>query len=145
LSFIGIDAEALRAAAAGGIRDHVAGYWKGLLAGEFGAAGLPFNSRSNELEASRVVKSGRGILFGISGINTNVAAQFIQIHDAGSVPSNGAVPEVVIAAAAGASNFSMDWIFPGRFFQRGIVIVNSSTSATLTIGAADCWFDAQYI
>lgn len=120
-------------------------YWKGILAGDFGPAGLPVNATANGLQASLVVKSGRGLLFGISGVNTNVAAQFIQIHDANTVPANGAVPVVVISAAAGPSNFSADWIFPGRFFQRGIVLVNSSTSGSLTIGSADCWFDAQFI
>jgi hypothetical protein len=34
---------------------------------------------------------------------------------------------------------------PPRFFNNGIVVANSSTSATLTIGAADCWFDCQYL
>lgn len=121
-------------------------YWRELLAGEFEASGVPLSATTNALAASLVVKSGAGLLFGISGFNNNAAAQFIQIFDAETLPADGAIPSVVIKAPANTTgNFSADWIFPGRFFSRGIVICNSSTAATKTIGAADCWFDAQYI
>ena len=33
----------------------------------------------------------------------------------------------------------------GRAFQAGIVVCNSTTAVTLTIGAADTWFDVQYV
>lgn len=107
-------------------------------------AGLPYNSSSTKLESSRVVKAGPGLMFGFSVLNTNGAAQFIQVHDtAGIVPANGAVPVASFTVAASA-NLALSWIFPGRFFRQGMTLANSSTAATLTIGAADCFFDAQY-
>jgi hypothetical protein len=122
----------------------VAGRWLENLSGEFLAAGLPINSTSNKYENSRIVKSGKTTLFGLSGFSSNAGSQFIQLHDSSTVPSNGAVPVLVISVAA-TTNFSVAYVLPGRFFARGCVIVNSSTGPTLTIGAADCWFDAQYI
>lgn len=114
------------------------------LSGEVLASGLPLNVWSGALAASMVVKSGNGTLFGISGINNKNAAQYIQIHDSSTVPADGAVPCIVITVPT-VTNFSMSWVIPGRYFARGIVICNSSTLATKTIGSADCWFDAQYI
>ncbi len=111
---------------------------------EFHVAGLPLNSRSNVYENSRRVKGGPGVLFGITGYNSKAAAQFIQIHDSATLPDEGAVPELIRTAAT-AANFGLLLALPGRVFQRGIYLVNSSTGPTKTIGSADCWFDAQYI
>jgi hypothetical protein len=137
-----IESDVVKAEAYGS-HSTVKAYWEAILAGEF-EQGLPLNNHTTALANSLVVKSGAGMLFGISGFNNKVSAQFIQIFDTQTVPSNGAVPDVILTAPT-VANFSMDWVFPGRFFRQGIVIVNSSTAATLTIGSADCWFDAQYI
>lgn len=107
---------------------------------------LPTNSRSNVYEKSRVVKSGEGILVGFTVYNSG-AAQFIQWHDSAVVPAAGAVPEGVITIGA-TSDRELMWAageIKGRTFDRGIVLVNSSTGPTYTAGAADCFFDAQYI
>ena len=32
----------------------------------------------------------------------------------------------------------------GRVFHQGLVLCNSSTDTTKTIGSADCFFDVQY-
>jgi hypothetical protein len=101
------------------------------------------NSHSDTLEQFRVVKSGAGRLYGFSGFNTNAAAQFILGFDAAKMPTNGAVPDFVMQAAA-SSNFWVSWTPAWRQFQRGFILLNSSTVATLTSGVADCWFDAQY-
>ena len=111
---------------------------------EFHAAGLPLNARSNAYEASRLVKAGPGVLFGLSGYNSKASGQWIQIHDSPVLPPEGAVPELILTVAT-VANFSVLWALPGRVFQRGIYLVNSSTGPTKTIGSADCWFDAQYI
>lgn len=102
----------------------------------------PSNATVAAYAASLVIKATPGVLLGLSGYNSG-AAQFIQIHDAASLPANATVPAVPIAVPA-ASNFSIDFGVYGRKFATGIVVCNSSTGPTKTIGAADCWFDAQY-
>ncbi len=101
------------------------------------------SATTTALAASLVVKADRGTLYGLTGHNNRSSSQFIQIHDASSLPADAAVPTIVFAVPATAS-FSLDFNV-GREFQTGIVISNSSTAATKTIGSADCWFDVQYI
>lgn len=103
----------------------------------------PLSVHSNIYEASHVVKSGPGKLYGFQGYNSG-AAQFILVLDATSLPANGAVPCFPIAVAA-TSVFSAFFGDTGRAFEQGIILANSSTAPTLTIGAADCFFDAQYL
>ncbi len=104
---------------------------------------FPHNANGGANVISLVVSSVPARLFGFQGINSNAAARFIQVHDAIALPANGAVPQVVITAAI-AGNFSAGFGTEGRWFDRGIVIVTSSTLATLTAGAADMWIDAQW-
>lgn len=112
--------------------------------GEEDAQGWPLNVSSNVAESSHVIKAGAGRLFGFSVYNSAAAAQFIQLHDAEKLPADGAVP-VFVAKAATVANLAVFWGDWGRFFNRGIVVCNSSTFATKTLGAADCFFDAQYL
>lgn len=100
------------------------------------------NATSTALEASHVVSDEESRLFGCVGYNSG-AAQFIQFHDAAALPDDGAVPEVVFKVAA-TENFSLHYGEIGRHFKLGIVVCNSSTEATKTIGSADCFFDVQY-
>ncbi len=102
------------------------------------------NSSSNTLQNSLVVKSGAGKLFGFSGYNNLASTQFSLGFDQTAIPANGAVPEFVMKAPA-SENFWVSWAPNWRPFQEGWVICNSSTPATLTLGAANCWFDAQYV
>ena len=101
------------------------------------------NKTTTALAASLVVKAAAGTLYGLTGDNNRSSEQFIQIHDAASLPSNGAVPVIVFRVPA-TTSFSLDYK-KGREFQVGIVVSNSSTEATKTIGSDDCWFDVQYI
>ena len=93
--------------------------------------------------ASIVAKAAPGKLLDITGYNSKGTAQFIQVHDAASLPADTAVPKVVIYVPA-TSSFSLEFS-KGRSFANGIVICNSSTGPTKTIGSADIWIDAQYI
>lgn len=112
--------------------------------GAFFASGLPLNDHSNALEASRVALSGYGYLIAFSVLNTNAGAQYIQLHDAATLPADGQTPAASFTVA-GASNLTVAYTLPGRLFLRGIVICNSSTAATKTLGSGDCFFDVQYI
>ena len=109
----------------------------------------PNNSTTTALANSLVCVSGPSRLFGFSGYSNRGSAQFIQVFDAQGLPSDGAVPVMVIPVGVGAGAttgmFSVYFGASGRSFDRGIVLCNSSTLATKTIGAADTWFDVQWI
>jgi hypothetical protein len=107
-----------------------------------GPLAAPPNYTSKALETFARVKTGDGLLFGFTVTNTNAAARFALLFDTSVLPANGAVPIFAKSVPAGdAVGFS--WI-PPRSFQAGCFIVNSTTQATLTIGAADQLYDAQY-
>jgi hypothetical protein len=104
---------------------------------------MPYNSTSSAYEKARKAASGPCKLFGLQGYNSG-AAQFVLVIDDEDTPADGAVPVIIIPAAA-TDSFSAYFGTAGRWFSRGIIVANSSTGPTLTIGAADCWFDVQYI
>jgi len=107
------------------------------------AAEVILNATTTAYAASLVVKATAGKLLGFQGYNSLATAQFIQVYDSATLPADAAVPEVVIVVP-GKSNFSISFGV-GRLFATGIVIGNSATGPTKTIGAADCWIDAQYV
>ncbi len=81
------------------------------------------------------------ILLGFTIYNSG-AAQFIQLHDATTLPADTSVPVLPLPIGA-AGILPAWWGTEGRYFPHGLVICNSSTVVTKTIGAADCWFDVQ--
>ena len=90
-----------------------------------------------------VVKASAGTVYMLSGYNSLATAQFIQIHNATALPADASIPSVIFYVP-GLSNFSFDFGVYGRFFSTGVVVCNSTTGPTKTIGAANCWFDAQF-
>lgn len=105
---------------------------------------FPLSYSSSAYEASAVVKTGAGSLYGFTVRTSRSSAQFIQIFDGGKVPANAAVPRAVYDIAA-ASTLGVTYSTIGRRFWTGIIIVNSTTATTYTAGSADCFFDVQYV
>lgn len=103
----------------------------------------PANNPTTAYAASKVIKAAPGVLHGITGYNSLAGVQFVQLHDATSLPADTAVPVEVIAVAA-SSNFSIDFGVYGKAFATGIVVCNSTTGPTKTIGLANCWFAPRY-
>lgn len=92
---------------------------------------------------SSIVIPGQVLLYGFTMSSTNVAAQYVQLFDAQEVPADTAVPIMFKKVATGDSA-NVYYGEPGRRFTGGIVICNSSTAGTKTLGAADSLFDVQY-
>ncbi len=63
------------------------------------------NYSSDLFEASGIIKSSSGILFGISGFYNGIVARFFQIYNSSGVPATGEVPVIVIRVGA-KNNFS---------------------------------------
>lgn len=98
-----------------------------------------FNARKET--ASAVVKTSNGLLFGFT-VSSEIA-QYIQVFDATSLPSEGAVPLLSFQVALGGY-LSLQWV-PPRYMEYGIVLCNSSTQHTKTIGTTDCIFDVNFL
>jgi hypothetical protein len=93
--------------------------------------------------ASLVVKAAAGRLFSLSGYNSG-PAQFVQILNSATLPADTAVPVFVLAVPAQAS-FVFDFGGNALPLSTGIVISNSSTGPTKTIGSANCFFTALFL
>lgn len=90
-------------------------------------------------EISHVLKSSSGKLMSLTIYNSKVGAQFIQLHDAVSLPADTAIPVLTISLATIASA-TVNFGTLGLDFSTGIVVANSSTGPTLTKGSADCFY-----
>jgi hypothetical protein len=101
-----------------------------------------FQNANSGVAASLVVKATSGLLAGFTV--SSVSAQFIQVFDLAALPANAAVPVLSFEISALSSRSFAAMPFP-RGFKNGIVIANSSTQHALTIGSANCIFDAQYL
>lgn len=102
------------------------------------------NAATTAYAASLVVKATPGVLFGVTFYNSKGSAQWIQVHDSATLPAENAVPLVILKIPSDTSA-AYDFGERGCTFTHGIVICNSSTGPTKTIGSADCWITAQYV
>jgi hypothetical protein len=100
------------------------------------------NRSTTAYAASLVISASPAKLHRVTIFNNAGTALFVQLHDAASLPADTAVPKAIIRIAT-ASSFVWDFGDSGRIFNTGIVICNSTSGATKTIGGAECWFDAQ--
>lgn len=111
-----------------------------------GSSTTPSNARnpSGAYVSNIVAKVSAGQLIGATIFSSKSGPQFIQFHDAAALPSDGAVPELIVQIPANGT-YTLYFGNVGRKFSNGIVVTNSSTGPTKTIGSADCWFDIQYL
>lgn len=108
------------------------------------AATAPSNVTTTAAAASGVIKASPGTLYGFSGYNAKVSAQFIELFDSTTVPADTGQSVLVITVPA-SSNFSYTPGIYGRRFATGIAWANSSTQPLKTVGSADCHMDVQYV
>jgi hypothetical protein len=97
-------------------------------------------AKVSALDNDLVVKASAGKLFGFAGYTTT--AQYIQIHNAASAPSDGAVPELPFPVEANKP-FSF-WLPTPHPCATGIYLCNSTSGATKTLGGNDTWITAWY-
>jgi len=100
-----------------------------------------YNATTTAYATNKVCSAAPAFLCGFTVYNSSASSQFIQFHDATSLPSNGSAPKFFVEILPSASRM-IEYLRP-REFSTGIVVCNSSTGPTLTIGSADCWFDVQ--
>ena len=103
---------------------------------------VPTNFNRGVVRTS-IVLPGHLVVYGFTFTNTNAAAQFVLAFDAATLPADGAVP-LLGASCSGSDAKGFSWGTNGREFLSGLVLCNSSTLATKTLGSADCLFDVQY-
>lgn len=107
----------------------------GILGSEAGASLV----HSAEYESAHVFKASPGTLITAWCCYNSGPDQFIQLHNSATLPADGAVPVAICPIKAGQTcSFSID--ISGMPFDAGIVVCNSSTGPTKTIGAEDCFF-----
>jgi hypothetical protein len=102
----------------------------------------PLNFSTNKL-ANSIVVPGRIVVYGFTVYNTKASSQFLNVFDASLLPADTNVPLFSFALNAN-SGVGFGWQPNGRQFQAGLVLCNSSTDATKTIGSVDCFFDVQF-
>jgi hypothetical protein len=99
-------------------------------------------AKSAENEADRQLAVGAGDFYGLLGFNALASAQYILVFDSATTPIDGSIPDFMVIVQA-TSSFAFGFGELGYPFTNGLYICNSSTQETKTIGAADCWFNAQ--
>lgn len=101
--------------------------------------GLTLGGLNNNL-----VHPAPATVYSVFGYNNNLNPQFIQLYDAAALPADGAAAPFILLAG-GQQQFSWDFGDRGLTFSNGVVVCNSSTAATKTIGALDCKFQIAFL
>ena len=103
---------------------------------------VPFNSYV-PAKATNIIVPGNIVVYGFTVYSTKASSQFVNVFNASALPADTAVPLWSWPLAAN-NGVGFSWAPNGRQFNAGLVLCNSSTDATKTIGSADCFFDVNY-
>ena len=98
---------------------------------------------NRQVKLASIVLPGHLVVYGFTVYNTKASSQFLNIFDNATLPADTAVPLYSWALSAN-TGVGVSYAPQGREFVSGLVLNNSSTDATKTIGSADCFFDVQY-
>lgn len=93
--------------------------------------------------ANSYIATGFSRVYGITVYSSLASAQWVLVFDASSLPADTAVPRMAFPVGA-TSNLGLYFGPMGRIFRQGLVLCNSTTDTTKTIGAANCFFDVEY-
>lgn len=93
--------------------------------------------------ANAYLATGYLRVYGITVYNSNAGSQFVLMFDSSTLPADTAVPLMTFKVSS-QGTLGLYYGEMGRLFRRGIVLCNSSTDTTKTIGSADCLFDVEY-
>ena len=94
--------------------------------------------------ANQYIATGFLRVYGFTVYSSLAAAQFILMFDATTLPADTAVPLMAFPIVAKPGQLGVYYGEMGRLFTRGIILCNSTTDTTKTIGAANCFFDVEY-
>lgn len=94
--------------------------------------------------ASLIALTEKGRLYGIRVYNSNLAARYVQLYDAATLPADGAGTEPLVSKSIAATSYGEIPFPEGRRMTAGIVVCNSTTGHQKTIGAADMLFDVTF-
>ncbi len=102
---------------------------------------------STASENKPIVSTAGGSVLNVLGYTSQTTDLFIQIFDTNAVPAEASVPLAVfiIPGRTGGSSFSLAIPNGGLPCSTGIVICNSSTAATKTVGSSNCFFTVSYV
>lgn len=102
----------------------------------------PISDAPGNLRSSYIV-TGPIRVYGINVYSSSVAAQFILMWDRSILPADTSVPMFTFNIGA-SSALGVYYGEMGRVFHQGLVLCNSTTDTTKTIGSANCFFDIEY-
>lgn len=102
----------------------------------------PISDAPGKLAASYVA-TGYLRVYGFNVYNSQATAQWLLMFDSSTLPADTAVP-LLAFNMSGQQLTGVYFGRMGRLFRRGIVLCNSSTDTTKTIGSANCFFDVEY-
>ena len=102
----------------------------------------PISDAPGKLSASYLA-TGYLRVYGFTVYSSKASAQWVLMFDATTLPADTAVPLMAFNVPS-ATTLSVYFGPMGRLFRRGIILSNSTTDTTKTIGAADCFFDVEF-